>query len=132
MIVDSTDLPNYEIPPMDSVGANEAIVDVTHGLVDFLSVCHHPPAAELNVWYHLPNCGFRLSMLGETDYPCFSGERPGVGALTPGSSIDPSATQVMRHGFAVCKKDGCIAATGAVTSWTLGLMDTAAAMTMLF
>jgi hypothetical protein len=79
MVVDSTDLPNYEIPPMDGVGTQEAIVDVTHGFVDFLSGCDTPPRAELNAWYHMLNCGFRLALLGETDYPCISGERVGGG-----------------------------------------------------
>ena len=79
MVVESTDLPNYEIPPFDSIGTNEAIVDVTHGVVDFLSGCDTAPRAELNAWYHMLNCGFPLAMLGETDYPCVSGERPGVG-----------------------------------------------------
>lgn len=80
--VDSTELPNYEIPPFDSIGANEAIVDVTHGYTDFLSGCNGPPVAELNVWYHLLNCGFRLPMVGETDYPCVApanDTRPGIG-----------------------------------------------------
>jgi len=79
MIVESDALPNYEIPPMDGIGTQEAIVDVTHGLVDFLSGCDTEPVAELNAWYHLLNCGFRMAMLGETDYPCLSGERPGKG-----------------------------------------------------
>jgi hypothetical protein len=79
MMVDSEALPNYEIPPMDGIGTQEAIVDVTHGLVDFLSGCDTEPVGELNAWYHLLNCGFRMAMLGETDYPCLSGERPGKG-----------------------------------------------------
>ena len=79
MIVDSTDLPNYEIPPMDGIGTQEAIVDVTHGVVDFLSGCDTVPAAELNAWYHMLNCGFRLAMIGETDFPCITGDRVGVG-----------------------------------------------------
>jgi hypothetical protein len=79
MVVDSTDLPNYEIPPMDGVGTQEAIVDVTHGVVDFLSGCDTWPAAELNAWYHMLNCGYRLAMIGETDFPCLSADRPGVG-----------------------------------------------------
>ncbi len=79
MVVDSTELPNYEIPPMDGIGTQEAIVDVTHGVVDFLSGCDTQPEAELNAWYHMLNCGFRMSLIGETDYPCITGERPGVG-----------------------------------------------------
>src|SRR5262249_38119286 len=46
MVVDSTALPNYEIPPMDGIGTQEAIVDVTHGVVDFLSGCDTFPVAE--------------------------------------------------------------------------------------
>ncbi len=79
MVVDSTELPNYDIPPMDGIGTQEALVDVTHGAVDFLSGCDTVPVAELNAWYHMLNCGYRLAMVGETDYPCISGERPGVG-----------------------------------------------------
>ena len=79
MIVDSTELPNYEIPPMDGIGTQEAIIDVTHGVADFLSGCDTQPVAELNAWYHMLNCGFRLAMVGETDFPCISDERVGVG-----------------------------------------------------
>jgi hypothetical protein len=79
MVVESKDLPNYEIPPMDGIGTQEAIVDVTHGVVDFLSGCDTQPSAELNAWYHMLNCGFRMAMLGETDWPCITGERVGVG-----------------------------------------------------
>jgi hypothetical protein len=64
---------------MDGPGTQEAIVDVTHGLVDFLSGCDTAPVAELNAWYHMLNCGFRLGMLGETDFPCLSDNRPGAG-----------------------------------------------------
>ncbi|WP_156785058.1 CehA/McbA family metallohydrolase [Terriglobus roseus] len=79
MVVDSTDLPNYEIPPMDGIGTQEAIIDVTHGCVDFLSGCDSLPVAELNAWYHMLNCGFRMAMVGETDFPCMSDGRVGAG-----------------------------------------------------
>lgn len=79
MVVESEALPNYVIPPFDSIGMNEAIVDVTHGLLDFLAGCNLFPRAELNGWYHMLNCGFRVAFVGETDYPCVSGERPGIG-----------------------------------------------------
>ncbi|WP_156993413.1 CehA/McbA family metallohydrolase [Terriglobus sp. TAA 43] len=79
MEVESTELPNYQIPPMDSIGTQEAIVDVTHGYVDFLSGCDSLPVAELNAWYHMLNCGFRMAMLGETDFPCMSDGRVGAG-----------------------------------------------------
>ena len=82
MGVTSEALPNYEIPPFDSVGTNEAIVDITHAACDFLSGCNGPPIAELNAWYHMLNCGYSPVMVGETDYPCFTptrDSRPGVG-----------------------------------------------------
>jgi hypothetical protein len=64
---------------MDGIGTQEAIVDVTHGVVDFLSGCDTAPVAELNAWYHMLNCGYRLAMVGETDFPCITGDRVGVG-----------------------------------------------------
>ena len=79
MDVDSQALPNYLIPLFDGLGTNEAIVDVTHGMVDFLSGCDLTPVGELNAWYHMLNCGFRLAMVGETDFPCITDERPGTG-----------------------------------------------------
>ena len=79
LVVDSVDLPNYEIPPMDGNGAQEAIMDVTHGLVNFISGCDTNPVAELNAWYHMMNSGFRMALIGETDYPCITAERVGVG-----------------------------------------------------
>lgn len=79
MEVRSTALPNYEIPQMDGIGTQEAIMDVTHGFTDFISGVDTLPAAELNAWYHMLNCGFRLALIGETDYPCIFGERPGLG-----------------------------------------------------
>lgn len=79
MQVDSNDLPNYEIPPMDGIGTQEGIMDVTHGVCDFLSGVDTNPIAELNAWYHMLNCGFRLAMIGETDWPCMTGDRVGGG-----------------------------------------------------
>jgi hypothetical protein len=37
--------------------------------------------AELNMWYHVLNCGFRVRASGETDFPCISGERVGMGRV---------------------------------------------------
>jgi hypothetical protein len=79
LFVESEDLPNYEIPRFDSIGANEFIVDVAHDAADFVAGAEYSPTTELNFWYHTLNCGFRASMLGETDFPCISGERLGVG-----------------------------------------------------
>jgi hypothetical protein len=78
--VASTELPNYLMPPFDSMGANEYIADVTHeGLVAFISGCDTRPFAELNIWYHTLNCGYRTVFVGETDFPCLSDERVGGG-----------------------------------------------------
>lgn len=73
LVVDSTALPNYVIPPFNSMGANEFIADVTHeGLVDFISGCDLWPFAELNIWYHTLNCGYMTAFAGETDFPCLT------------------------------------------------------------
>jgi hypothetical protein len=89
LAVEGDELPNYEIPPFDGIGANEYIVDVTHTVegpdgaqvpaVDFISTVDTPPRWELNIWYHTLNCGFRTRISGETDFPCIYGERVGLG-----------------------------------------------------
>ncbi len=81
-------LPNYEIPPYNSIGANEYIVDITHKVegpdgkmvpaIDFISSGDTWPIAELNMWYHTLNCGFSTRISGETDFPCITGARVGV------------------------------------------------------
>lgn len=85
----STELPNYEVPPFDGIGANEYIADVTHQVpgpdgrpvpaVDFLSMVDTPYVWELNIWYHTLNVGFRTRISGETDFPCIYGEKVGLG-----------------------------------------------------
>ena len=77
--VKSHELPNYEMPPFDGIGANEYIVDVTHDAVDFISALDTPFVHELNIWYHTLNCGFRTRLGGETDFPCITDERVGGG-----------------------------------------------------
>lgn len=79
MQTSSNVLPNFEIPSFSSIGTNEAIVDIIHDACDFLSGCDGQPVAELNAWYHMLNCGLRLSMVGETDFPCIYDERVGMG-----------------------------------------------------
>ena len=74
-------LPNFEVPPYDGIGANEYIVDVTHGAVDFISAVDTPAPFELNIWYHTLNCGYRCKISGETDFPCIYGERVGLGRV---------------------------------------------------
>jgi len=80
--VKSSELPNYEIPPFDSIGANEYIVDVTHpDAVDFISAMDTPYPWELNIWYHTLNVGFRTRISGETDFPCITDARVGRGRV---------------------------------------------------
>jgi hypothetical protein len=79
LFVDVAALPNYVVPGFGGIGANEYIVDVVHGAVDFLGVCNTPIVSELNIWYHTLNCGFRTRIAGETDFPCIYGERIGMG-----------------------------------------------------
>jgi len=81
LAVDSDRLPNTLMPAFDGIGANEYIVDVTHGAVDFISAVDTPPVWELNIWYHTLNCGYRTRISGETDYPCIYGERVGIGRV---------------------------------------------------
>jgi hypothetical protein len=73
------ELPNYIVPPMNSIGANEYLVDVAHDMCDFISTVDTPPVYELNIWYHTLNCGYRCRVSGETDFPCIYGERVGLG-----------------------------------------------------
>jgi hypothetical protein len=77
--VDSTTLPNFEMPKFDGIGANEYIVDVVHGVCDFISAVDTPIVWELNIWYHTLNCGYTARISGETDFPCIYGERVGLG-----------------------------------------------------
>jgi hypothetical protein len=87
--VKTKDLPHYEIPPFDGIGANEYIVDVTHKVpgpdgklvpaVDFMSAVDTPYVWELNMWYQTLNVGFRTRLSGETDFPCIYGEKVGLG-----------------------------------------------------
>ncbi len=86
--MDSDVLPNYEVPPYNSIGANEYVVDVTHIVegpdgtsvpaVDFISTGDTWPVAELNMWYHTLNAGFKTRISGETDFPCITGSRVGI------------------------------------------------------
>lgn len=78
--VSSDELPNYEMPGFDGIGANEYIVDVTHpDTIDFISAVDTPWFWELNIWYHTLNVGFRTRISGETDFPCIYQEKVGLG-----------------------------------------------------
>ena len=77
--VQGTTLPNFEMPQFDGIGANEYIVDVVHGVCDFISAVDTPIVWELSPWYHTLNCGFRCRISGETDFPCIYDEKVGLG-----------------------------------------------------
>jgi hypothetical protein len=79
--VPGNDLPNYNMPPFNGIGANEYIVDVVHDACDFISAVDTPPVWELNIWYHTLNCGFTCRISGETDFPCIYGDRVGLGRV---------------------------------------------------
>jgi hypothetical protein len=84
-------LPNFDIPAYDGIGANEFVVDITHEVpgpdgkplpaVDFISTMNTDRVAEWNMWYHALNSGFRTKASGETDFPCITGERVGIGRV---------------------------------------------------
>lgn len=84
-------LPNFEIPAFDGIGANEFIMQVTHeveGLggkkepaLDFIATMNTPREIEWNIWYHVLNCGLPVVASGETDFPCMTGERLGIGRV---------------------------------------------------
>ena len=73
----TSDLPNFELPRMDGIGANEYIMSVAHDAVDIYSLGNTPSVWELNMWYHTLNVGFRTRISGETDFPCVTDERVG-------------------------------------------------------
>lgn len=84
-------LPTFNIPAFDGIGANEFIMNVAHKVegpngnlvpaVDFISTMNSDRTAEFNMWYHVLNCGFPVRASGETDFPCMSGERVGIGRV---------------------------------------------------
>jgi len=89
LTVKGDELPYYQVPPFDGIGANEYIVDVTHEVpgpdgklvpaVDFMSLVDTPYTWEINMWYQTLNVGYRTRASGETDFPCIFGERVGLG-----------------------------------------------------
>ena len=84
-------LPTYNIPAFDGIGANEFIMNAAHTVpgpddkpvpaVNFIATMNSDRTAEFNMWYHILNCGFRVRASGETDFPCMSGERVGLGRV---------------------------------------------------
>jgi hypothetical protein len=84
-------LPCHDIPAFDGIGANEFIMQVTHQVegkdgeqvpaIDFIATMNTPREQEWNIWYHVLNCGIPVVASGETDFPCMSGERVGMGRV---------------------------------------------------
>ncbi len=74
-------LPNLAIPEMNGIGAQEVCVTAAMGVCDFISAMDTDRASEWNCWYHILNCGFPLKVSGETDFPCISGSRVGMGRV---------------------------------------------------
>ena len=72
-------LPNFAIPELNSVGAQEIFVTAAHGMADFISAMDTDRIREWNAWYHLLNAGLAVKASGETDFPCMSGTRVGQG-----------------------------------------------------
>jgi len=108
--VQSTKLPNYITPPMDSIGANEYIMTVTHGAVDWLGVGNTNFISELNIWYHTLNAGFTTLIGGETDWPCINGDSVGRGRSyikTGGGPVDyDKSMSVIKKGGPSYVSDG--------------------------
>jgi hypothetical protein len=77
----TTQLPNYAVPEMDGIGAQEIAVTTAQGLCDFISAMDTQRVPEWNCWYHLMNCGFPLKVSGETDFPCITDSRVGQGRV---------------------------------------------------
>ncbi len=74
-------LPNFVVPEMDGIGAQEICVTTAQGLCDFISAMDTDRVPEWNCWYHIMNCGFPLKASGETDFPCITGSRVGQGRV---------------------------------------------------
>ena len=49
--------------------------------IDFISAMDTSRRDEWNMWYHTLNCGFRVRVSGETDFPCMTGDRVGFGRV---------------------------------------------------
>lgn len=49
--------------------------------VDFISTMNTDRTAEWNMWYQVLAAGLRVRASGETDFPCITGERVGIGRV---------------------------------------------------
>ncbi|MBL8853417.1 MAG: CehA/McbA family metallohydrolase [Planctomycetaceae bacterium] len=84
-------LPCFDIPAFNGIGAHEFIMQVTHEVdgpdgqkvpaIDFIATMDTTREHEWNIWYHVLNCGIPVVASGETDFPCITGERVGLGRV---------------------------------------------------
>lgn len=84
-------LPCFAIPAFNGIGAHEFIMQVTHEVdgpngtkvpaIDFIATMDTTREHEWNIWYHVLNCGIPIVASGETDFPCITGERVGLGRV---------------------------------------------------
>ncbi len=89
--VSDTNVPSFQMPGFDGIGANEYIVDVTTpNTIDFLASGDTPYVWELSIWYHTLNLGYRTRIAGETDFPCITDDR--VGLSRTYVKLDPPLT----------------------------------------
>ena len=78
--IQDKNLPSYEMPGFDGIGANEYIVDVTYpDTVDFISTVDTPYAWELNIWYHTLNVGLSHAHQRRDGFPLHLRRRVGLG-----------------------------------------------------
>jgi hypothetical protein len=104
-------LPCFDIPAFNGIGANEFIMQVTHQVdgpdgeqvpaIDFIATMDTVREHEWNIWYHVLNCGIPVVASGETDFPCITGERVGLGRVyvkLPGRLDYDSWVEALRRG----------------------------------
>lgn len=100
-------LPDDALPPFNGIGANEFIVTGPLGVCDFISAVDTPVIWELNIWYHMLNCGVKTRISGETDFPCIYGDKVGLGRiyvkLNKDQPLDFDAwCEGLKHGRSYC------------------------------
>jgi len=95
-------LPNYAIPEMNGIGAQEICVTTAQGICDFISAMDTNRVPEWNCWYHIMNCGYPLKVSGETDFPCITDSRVGQGRVYVqlGTKIDKIVFKDWAEGLA--------------------------------
>ena len=125
-VTPTSELPNYIMPKMDGIGANEYIMTVTHGAADFISAGDTPVPWELNIWYHTLNTGFRTRISGETDFPCIYDDRVGMTrtyAKIDGALNFTTFAEAMKNGRSYVSEGGSHLTEFAVNGTAVGTSD---------